>query len=954
VSSAPPALEAALASRYRLVRELGRGGMATVYLAEDLRHRRQVAIKVLNPELAATLGPERFLREIEIAAGLDHPHILPLYDSGDAGGFLYYVMPYVEGASLRDRLNREKQLPVDDALALAREVADALSCAHGQGVVHRDIKPENIMLAGGHARVADFGIARAIDAAGGDRLTATGLALGTPAYMSPEQALGDTELDGRSDLYSLGCVLYEMLCGVPPFTGPTVESVVRQHLTAEPTPVTTHRPAVPSSVAAALARALAKTPADRFSPVAQFAEALRAPAATTGVAQAPAVPARRRWHPRTLAVAALVLVAVGVAGVRALGPGRGGTLIGTGVLAERARFILADLDNRTQDPTLGATVTELLRVGLSQSTAITVLDPVQVVRLLELMRREPTGGVPVPVAMEAAERGGLAGVVTGEVRQVGNSLTVSARLVTPGGDVLVLHQETTPDADGLVAAVDRLSNQLRRRVGETLGSIRRNPPLDQVTTASLPALRLYAQGMQASNQGEDVRALSLFEEAVAADSAFGMAWRKMAIILSNLGEQRARSVEAALKAYENRDRLTDRERLAVTAAYHSVVTGNRDQVIAAYRTLLDIYPDDYLALNNIAVIYGQLRDYRRAAEFYERALVTDSTVRLHYSNLSSSLQQLGMWDSALKVLARYEANFPGNPEVLIARIIYAANRKDYDQAAVLGDSLMASQRGVVAWEALAYEWLASLAALQGRLDLAHRHWARSLGLTAERRLPGAVLTRTARRAITETLLTEDPSAGQRLLDEALARYPLRTLSPLDRPYPMLAMAYAAVGKPDVAEQLLAEHAATPEADHAREALAWADGARGVVALARGRPDEALGALRRFDEQGNCATCAAAWLARAWDRAGQPDSAAAAYEHLVTRPSAAVWYDAGHLAHGYRRLGDFHEQRGDRERAVEYYAKVADMWAGADPQFQPVVRQAREALARLAAEPAPRP
>ncbi|MFL5334315.1 MAG: serine/threonine-protein kinase, partial [Geminicoccaceae bacterium] len=273
-------LQDALADRYSLDRELGAGGMATVYLAHDLKHDRKVAIKVLRPALVHALGPERFLREIATTANLHHPHVLPLYDSGrtaePSGALLYYVMPFVEGESLRDRLTREKQLPLDDALRIAREVADALSYAHAHGVIHRDIKPENILLESGHALVADFGIARAVSTAGADRLTNTGLALGTPAYMSPEQAAGDMDVDGRSDLYSLGCVLYEMLAGQPPFSGPTVQSIAHQHLTATPPPITQLRPAVPSMVAAALERSLAKNPADRFNPVGQFAEALSA------------------------------------------------------------------------------------------------------------------------------------------------------------------------------------------------------------------------------------------------------------------------------------------------------------------------------------------------------------------------------------------------------------------------------------------------------------------------------------------------------------------------------------------------------------------------------------------------------------------------------------------------------------------------------------------------------
>ena len=272
-----PRIQAALAKRYAIQRELGHGGMAVVFYAEDRKHHRPVAVKVLRPELGAVIGGERFLREIEIAAQLTHPHILPLYDSGAAAGLLYYVMPYVEGESLRDRLEREKQLPLDDALQIAREVADALSFAHSYGVVHRDIKPENILLEAGHAVVSDFGIARAVTAAGARRITQTGIALGTPAYMSPEQAAAETELDGRSDVYSLGCVLYEMLAGQPPFTGPTLESVVHQHLTADPPPVSSLRPTVPAEVRGAVARALAKTPADRFTTAAAFAEALTAP-----------------------------------------------------------------------------------------------------------------------------------------------------------------------------------------------------------------------------------------------------------------------------------------------------------------------------------------------------------------------------------------------------------------------------------------------------------------------------------------------------------------------------------------------------------------------------------------------------------------------------------------------------------------------------------------------------
>ena len=276
----PARLATALADRYRLEHKLGEGGMATVYLARDLKHERNVALKVLRPELAAVIGGERFLNEIKVTANLQHPNILALYDSGEADTFLYYVMPLVEGDTLRDKLDREKQLSVDETVELARAVAAALHYAHEHGVVHRDIKPENILLQSGQALVADFGIALAVSQAGGTRLTETGMSLGTPHYMSPEQATGDRELDARSDVYSLGAMVYEMLVGEPPHLGNSVQAIIAKILTSEPELVTAQRPTIPPNVTAAVHKALAKHPADRFATAAEFAEALTNPAFT--------------------------------------------------------------------------------------------------------------------------------------------------------------------------------------------------------------------------------------------------------------------------------------------------------------------------------------------------------------------------------------------------------------------------------------------------------------------------------------------------------------------------------------------------------------------------------------------------------------------------------------------------------------------------------------------------
>src|SRR4051794_20884844 len=267
-------LTTALTDRYRLERELGAGGMATVYLAYDLRHERKVAIKVLKPELAAVIGAERFLREIKTIATLQHPHILGLIDSGEANGTAFYVMPFIEGESLRDRLNREKQLPITDAVRIATEVASALDYAHRHNVIHRDIKPENVLLHDGSALVADFGIALAASKAGGSRMTETGMSLGTPHYMSPEQALGEREITAGSDVYALGVMTYEMLLGEPPFTGPTAQAIIAKVMTEKPAGLVARRDRVPESVEDAVLTALEKLPADRFASAAEFAAAL--------------------------------------------------------------------------------------------------------------------------------------------------------------------------------------------------------------------------------------------------------------------------------------------------------------------------------------------------------------------------------------------------------------------------------------------------------------------------------------------------------------------------------------------------------------------------------------------------------------------------------------------------------------------------------------------------------
>ena len=491
-------LQAALTGRYTIEHELGRGGMATVYLAQDLRHGRPIALKVLRPELAAALGPGRFLREIEIAARLTHPNILPLHDSGEAGGLLYYVMPYVDGESLRSHLAREGPLPLDRALEIAREVASALGYAHEHGVVHRDIKPENVLLESGHAVVADFGVARAVWELAGDRLTETGIAVGSPAYMSPEQAGAEERLDGRSDIYALGCVLYEMLVGEPPFTGPTPRAVAAKHLRQSVPSARITRPGVPAAVDRVIRTALAKVPADRFSDAAHFAAALAACAGQPGRRLAP-----RRWT--GVVVAAALTVAVGRwAWARWSGspslPVPAARLDPTHV----AVLYFEDLsEGRTLRHVAGG-LTEDLIDQLGQVDALRVISSSGVAAYRE--RSVPLDSI--------ARTLGVGTIVTGSVGRSADRLRVAVRLIDAANGNQLRSQTLERPWGDLFVLRDAVAQQVSRFLREELGQevqLRQR----RAATGSVAAWELV---QRAQRQWDDARALRVSGDEGGADA----------------------------------------------------------------------------------------------------------------------------------------------------------------------------------------------------------------------------------------------------------------------------------------------------------------------------------------------------------------------------------------------------------------------------------------------------
>ena len=615
MAEAPHRLPNVLSDRYRIERELGRGGMATVYLAEDVKHHRSVAIKVLDPELAAAIGPKRFLREIEVAARLNHPQILPLHDSGAAEGLLYYVMPFVEGESLRDRLSREKQLPLDDAVRIIREVADALDYAHGQGVVHRDIKPENILISRGHAVVADFGIARAIRAAGSAKLTETGLMLGTPLYMSPEQAIGGGDLDGRSDQYSLGCVLYEMLAGQPPFTGPTGESLVHQHLSVEPRSVADLRPAVPAGVDRALARALAKTPADRFSTLTAFAEALAAPPGSA--APGARLPVRYRWALVAAAVVALAAAAfVGWEKRNDLRALFGGPV--TTHALKKDWILVAEFDGPADDPSLAVAVRDLVGSALDESGIVSTVPRDQVRNALRMAGKPESTRVDADLARELAYRSTVRVVIEGRIERIGKGYSIVLRAVDAhNGKVVVAASELAKNKDALIPSVGRLARRLREGLGENRGAMQANRLRSDAATPSFEAFRKFveARDLQASNDWPGSMAVA--REAVAIDPDFANAWVLIGFCYASLGK-----ADSALVVFHSilkrPERLAPSWRLTAAAAA-AILEGDLPASLTAHDKLVRENPNLWPAFNNRAFLLRRVGRHEEALEDFRRA-----------------------------------------------------------------------------------------------------------------------------------------------------------------------------------------------------------------------------------------------------------------------------------------------------------------------------------------------
>ncbi len=626
-------LQPALADRYTIEREIGSGGMAMVYLADDLKHHRQVALKVLRPDLAASIGAQRFLREIEIAAKLTHPGILTLIDSGTADGLPYYVMPFLEGESLRDRLNREKQLPLEDALRITGEVAEALSSAHGEGVVHHDLKPENILLHDGHAVVADFGIAHAVTTAGGEQLTESGFAVGTAAYMSPEQASAEKELDARSDIYSLGCVLYEMLAGETPYTGPSDQAILARK-TLDPVPPLRHvRETVPLGVEQAVTKALAKVSGDRFTTAEQFAKALAKPG-TEEVR-----PTVRR------AVRTMAGVVLALAVAWGLWQGLGGdsdTTLDPNLVA------IMPFRAAGADPSLGYLregMMDLLAYKLTGEGGLSAADPRTVMAALRSVASGAEADVSEEQAAGVARAIGAGQLLLGSVVGSPSHLVLSATLTSGGASSPGATQATVEGPqDSLPAMLNRLTGELLAgSVGE------RGVRGASLTTSSLDALKAYLDGQVVFRAGQYHVAARHFSQALDADSAFSAA-AFFLLRTGGWGEYVFNAGRVAEIAWDGRHSLSRQDRALLEAYFgpQGPGAGSSAETLEAREAAVTALPgsaDAWFLLGemyyHVAPFLGITDFSERAAQAFEQAVALAPTWRAPLRHLTEVMGDLG-------------------------------------------------------------------------------------------------------------------------------------------------------------------------------------------------------------------------------------------------------------------------------------------------------------------------
>jgi tetratricopeptide (TPR) repeat protein len=944
-------LRAQLGSRYRIERELGGGGMSRVFVAEELALGRRVVLKVLPPDMAAAVNTDRFRREVQFVARLQHPHIVPVLATGEDADTLWYSMPYVDGDTLRGRMSAGS-MSVREAVTVWRDMLDALSYAHKAGVVHRDIKPDNVLLSGRHAVVTDFGIAKAVASAtntdgGSAALTGVGFVVGTPAYMAPEQAAGMTEVDPRADVYSTALVAYEMFTGTSPFGGMTPARALASQVQTMPAAPRTLRVDLPPAIDALLMRCLAKEVSDRPASADAVLEALDA-IDVAGVVSTPAVPSTGAGASSSTAPSsrgrgfAYVGVAVVVASVATWLLIKGKQPGAASAPPARDLLVVASFAHEAKDSSYSRAVTEALRIDLQQSPKLRVAEPQLVASTLQTMRVAPDAELTDSLARDLGRRTGAKAFVTGALRPLGAGYALTARLVSvaDGSEVAAL-RETAKSSSELLDAIDRLSKALREQAGESVSSLRASQALPSVTTASIDALVAYAVATEYMRNGEQFLASQQYDKALKLDSTFASAWSGLSTTLSNMGVRRGDRDRAVLRAFNLRSKLPPVERLKIESRYHSS-RGEFTEEMAAHRALLAIDPSNYATLNNLGRLMMAQGRYAEADPLLRAALASRPGSLAPWEMLYDAALARG--NTALVDSLRRTISSVSSPRAPIAAASdRAASAGDYTSIAKLLDSIVASKPALDIEGPTATRRF-TLQLLRGQLGSAERDLSGALAELASKVDPSGMFEGAANLAEARIVALDDSSGARARLAKLEALVARSSAAAEDQKSLYRAYVHARAGNVAQARRILA--AAEPLLPRD---TTWRNWIGGEIALAEGRPADAVRSFRRvLGAELFCLICGSGGLARSYDALGQRDSVVAIYEKMLANldPENRWGEDVFERARALKRLGELYEERGNVTQAIRRYRDFVELWKDADPTLQPVVQDVRERIARL--------
>ncbi len=936
--------EASLIGRYRIVERIGRGGMGTVYLARDPALDRLVALKLLPHHLGAdSVATRRFVDEARAASALDHPHIATVYEIGEADdGRLFIAMAYCEGGTLRQRL-ADGPLPVDAAVEIARQVVEGLAAAHDRGIVHRDIKPENLVFGPqGAVRIVDFGVAKIAE--GG--LTRTGASLGTVAYMSPEQTRGGP-VDHRTDVWSLGVVLYEMLTGRRPFGGERNEAVIFGIRNDVPSAL---GGSVPAPLAAIVQRCLEKDPERRYASAAELREALLGASRQEPAGWRPRLP-RPTWRRGLAAAAAIVVLGLvyGLVSLRGVPRVMEASGAAGDAFAERGWVLVSDLEATDAAADVALAVREALTVDLQQSGFVNVLSRSQIAGILERMGAPADVPLELPLAREVAERAGAGAVLTASVSRLGSQFVLSGRAIHPGTGQELFAVRTSASSRRLLGAVEKLSREMRHRLGEESDAIARSRPLPAVTTSSLHALKLYAEADRLLMHDHDAAA-ALVAEAMRTDSTFAMAHRLAGVIASS----QLRHGDARLhltRAYELRDRLAEKEQWFVEATYHAGLLEPR-RAADAYGKILRRHPEDWQAANGLgAILLSWLGDPDAAYVMFLRAVDLDPHALPSLRNATHTAFRMGRFAEADSLARLAEAKgFNAFASRWQLESSFALGRIE-ESAAICDSLLSASARaGILAEDG---EYCGSTDVASGRLRLGiSRLEAVERSYQESGRYRN--IAHAGQAMAVAHILRGEPAAAAARIERVLDLIPAEVIPEPDRFFTRinLQVQAALLGRPDLVERIGAAYPPYPDPAHwisrAGEGLV-----RAARAVARGDGDTALRVLRAEMPTDSHAVGWRIWdellRGHAFDLLGQPDSAAVRYERAAEPrflPPASLTKDRIYLPIAVRRLAESEESRGNAPGAARAYGRLLDLWSGADAELDFEVEEMREALARL--------